>query len=275
MQLEVGAILEGKITGVKKFGAFVALPGGKTGMVHISELSWSRVGAADEAVSPGDLVRVKVLGISKNDKGQIRISLSRKQAEGDPWLDAPERLSAGAVVQGKVVRLAPFGAFVELLPGVEGLIHVSEMSWAKRVNKPEEVLSAGETVSVKIKDVNTETRRIALSLRDAEGDATEEVLTMPGRVYMLCVTAFDRLPRSCARRMARLAERAREEGAHVVCLTPDPLYGVTWHEFGTAEVRCNNIDASTMKTMLRADNGLVVLDDGTITSKKNCRDIRP
>ena len=113
------------------------------------------------------------------------------------------------------------------------------------------------------------------ALRDAEGDATEEVLTMPGRVYMLCVTAFDRLPRSCARRMARLAERAREEGAHVVCLTPDPLYGVTWHEFGTAEVRCYNIDASTMKTMLRADNGLVVLDDGTITSKKNCRDIRP
>ena len=113
------------------------------------------------------------------------------------------------------------------------------------------------------------------ALRDAEGDATEEVLTMPGRVYMLCVTAFDRLPRSCARRMARLAERAREEGAHVVCLTPDPLYGVTWHEFGTVEVRCYNIDASTMKTMLRADNGLVVLDDGTITSKKNCRDIRP
>lgn len=106
------------------------------------------------------------------------------------------------------------------------------------------------------------------ALRDAEGDATEEVLTMPGRVYMLCVTAFDRLPRSCARRMARLAERAREEGAHVVCLTPDPLYGVTWHEFGTVEVRCYNIDASTMKTMLRADNGLVVLDDGTITSKR-------
>ena len=110
---------------------------------------------------------------------------------------------------------------------------------------------------------------------DAEGDATEEVLTMPGRVYMLCVTEFDRLPRPCARRMARLVEHAREEGAHVVCLTPDPLYGVTWHDFGSGEVRCYNIDASTMKTMLRADNGLVVLDDGTITAKKNCRDIRP
>lgn len=166
--------MEGRITRLAPFGAFMELAPAVEGMIHLSELSWSRVGAADEAVSPGDLVRVKVLGISKNDKGQIRISLSRKQAEGDPWLDAPERLSAGAVVQGKVVRLAPFGAFVELLPGVEGLIHVSEMSWAKRVNKPEEVLSAGETVSVKIKDVNTETRRIALSLRDAEGDPWQD-----------------------------------------------------------------------------------------------------
>ena len=113
------------------------------------------------------------------------------------------------------------------------------------------------------------------ALRDADGDATESVITMPGRVYMLCVTAFDQLPRPCARRMARLVEQARAEGAHVVCLTPDPLYGVTWHDFGTGEVRCYNIDASTMKTMLRARNGLVVLDDGTISAKKNCRDIRP
>lgn len=172
--LKEGDTVEGRITRLAPFGAFMELAPAVEGMIHLSELSWSRVGAADEAVSPGDLVRVKVLGISKNDKGQIRISLSRKQAEGDPWLDAPERLSAGAVVQGKVVRLAPFGAFVELLPGVEGLIHVSEMSWAKRVNKPEEVLSAGETVSVKIKDVNTETRRIALSLRDAEGDPWQD-----------------------------------------------------------------------------------------------------
>ena len=113
------------------------------------------------------------------------------------------------------------------------------------------------------------------ALRDADGDATEEVLTMPGRVYMLCVTELDHLPRPCARRMARLVEQAREEGAHVICLTPDPLYGVTWHDFGSGEVRCYNIDASTMKTMLRAYNGLVVLDDGTITAKRNCRDIRP
>ncbi len=113
------------------------------------------------------------------------------------------------------------------------------------------------------------------ALHDAEGDATGEVLTTPGRLYMLCVTSFERLPRRCERRMAQLVERAQREGAQVVCLTPQPLYDVTWHDFGTGEVRCYNIDASTMLTMLRARNGVVVLDGGTISAKKNCRDIRP
>lgn len=113
------------------------------------------------------------------------------------------------------------------------------------------------------------------AVRDAEGDATERLLTAPGRLYMLCVTSFERLPRGCARRMSLLAERAAAEGARVVCLTPEPLYGVTYHAFGEEEVRCYNIDASTMKTMLRARNGVVELLDGTITAKRNCRDIRP
>lgn len=113
------------------------------------------------------------------------------------------------------------------------------------------------------------------ALHNAAGDATEEVLTTPGRLYMLCVTSFERLSAHCRERMARLIVRAREEGAHVVCLTPDPLYDVLEYDFGTGAVPCYNIDASTMKTMLRARNGLVVLDDGTISSKKNCRDIRP
>ncbi|WP_417015199.1 BT_3928 family protein [Alistipes sp.] len=114
------------------------------------------------------------------------------------------------------------------------------------------------------------------ALRDAAGeDVTERVITRPGRVYMLCVTDLDRLSRRCVHRMAALVERARSEGAEVVCLTPDPLRGAMTHDFGTGEVACYNIDASTMKTMLRAENGLVTLDDGTITAKMNCRDIRP
>lgn len=114
------------------------------------------------------------------------------------------------------------------------------------------------------------------ALRDAAGNnATERVLTHPGRLYMLCVTSPDRLPRACRRRMAALVARARDEGAGVVCLTPQPLYGAESHDFGSGPVDCCNIDASTMLTMLRARNGVVVLDDGVIAAKRNCRDIRP
>ncbi len=113
------------------------------------------------------------------------------------------------------------------------------------------------------------------ALRDNGSDATDDVLAVRGRLYMLCVTSFDRLPERCIRRMAALVARAAEEGAQVVCLTPYPLDGETWYDFGTGEVHCYNIDASTMRTMLRARNGVVVLDDGTITAKMNCRDIRP
>ncbi len=173
-KLGVGDTVEGKISRFAPFGAFMELDTAVEGMIHISELSWSRVSAPDEAVSLGDTVRAKVLSISKNDKGQVRIALSRKQAEGDPWQDVAQRLENGAVVQGKVVRLAPFGAFVEILPGIEGLAHISELSWTKRVNKPEEILQVGESVAVKIKEINVDSRRISLSLRDAEGDPWQE-----------------------------------------------------------------------------------------------------
>ncbi len=125
-------------------------------------------------VAVGDMVRAKLLSVSKDDKGRTRISLSRKKAEGDPWLQAADRLAAGTVVEGKVVRIAPFGAFVELLPGVEGLVHLSEMSWTKRVNKAEDVVNVGDVISVKIKEINVESRRISLSLRDAEGDPWQD-----------------------------------------------------------------------------------------------------
>ena len=111
------------------------------------------------------------------------------------------------------------------------------------------------------------------SLRDAEGDATEQILTTAGRVYLLCVTSFEEIEPACEERLARVCARAEEEGALAICLTPQPLNQVTYHDFGGGGVRCYNIDASTLKTMLRATNGLVVLDDGTITDKRNCQDI--
>ena len=113
------------------------------------------------------------------------------------------------------------------------------------------------------------------ALYDSDGNATERVLATPGRLYMLCITQFDRLPRRCWQRMEQLVATVVAEGAEVVCLTPDPLYGEDWRMFGDVPVHCYNIDASTMKTLLRARNGLVVLDDGTVSAKMNCRDIRP
>lgn len=138
------------------------------GAIHLSELSWSRVGAPDEAVSLGDTVRAGYLHQQGQPKGHVRISLSRKQARRS-WQDVATRLEAGAVVSGKVVRLAPFGAFVwKCCPALKALSTFSELSWTKRVAKAEGVLTAGDTVSVKVKEINLENRRISLSLRDAK-----------------------------------------------------------------------------------------------------------
>ncbi|MDR2668693.1 MAG: 30S ribosomal protein S1 [Desulfovibrio sp.] len=179
-EMHEGDVREGVVTRLAPFGAFLELAPGFEGMVHLSELSWSRIGRADEAVDVGDRVRVKVLGIKEAGKGP-RIALSLRQATGDPWQDAGERLVPGSVVDGKVTRTAPFGAFVEVAPGLEGLVHLSELSYEKRVAKPEEIVTAGDRVSVKIKEVDAEKRRISLSLRDAAGDpwaTVREILPM-------------------------------------------------------------------------------------------------
>jgi len=169
--IKPGEEIEGTVVRLTDFGAFVELTPGLEGMVHVSELGFSRIAKPDEAVSVGEKIRVKVLGVEPGKKaGQMKISLSRKQTMSDPWADLAGKLKDGDKVTGKVVRLADFGAFVEILPGVDGLIHVSEMSYTKRVNKPSEMLTAGDEVSVVVKEVDALKRRISLSLKDAEGD---------------------------------------------------------------------------------------------------------
>jgi small subunit ribosomal protein S1 len=151
------------------YGAFVELVPGVEGMVHISELSWSRIEAPQEVANPGDQIEVKVLRIEPGDK-QMKIALSAKQVTGNPWERMGDDVTAGQKVTGKVTRCAPFGAFVEIMPGIEGLVHISEMSYAKRVLHPEEIVQPGQTVSVMIKEVDSVKRRVGLSIRDAEGD---------------------------------------------------------------------------------------------------------
>ena len=175
-ELNQDAVLDGRVVRIVPFGAFVSLAPGVEGLVHISELSWSRLDTPEQAVKVGDRLQVKVLGIKDGEKaGTKKISLSVKQAMEDPWVDARQRLQVGAKLMGKVTRCANFGAFVELSPGVEGLVHISEMSYTRRVMRPEEVVSPGDEVMVTIKEFDPDRKRISLSIKDAEGDPWADV----------------------------------------------------------------------------------------------------
>jgi small subunit ribosomal protein S1 len=140
-------------------------------MVHVSELSWSRVEEAKDAVSVGDALRVKVIGLKPAEgKGQAKISLSVKLLQGNPWDTVEGKFKPGEVLEGKVIRCAKFGAFVEIAPGIEGLVHISEMSYEKRIHNPEDVVKPGDKTSVLVKEIDLEKRRISLSIREAKGD---------------------------------------------------------------------------------------------------------
>ena len=174
--LSIGNIMDGTVTRMMPFGAFVKLSEGVEGMVHVSELSWSKTAKPETLVKVADVVQVKVINIEPDNKrGLLKIGLSMKQLHQDPWESAGEKFHEGQKILGIVTRCANFGAFVEVAAGIEGLVHISEMSYKKRVLKPEDEVSVGETVSVLIKEVDLEKRRLSLSIRDAEGDPWVDV----------------------------------------------------------------------------------------------------
>ncbi len=170
-----GDVLQGTVTRVVPFGAFVEVAPGLEGLVHISELSWSRTASPEDIVTPGDKVTVKFLNLEDQGKGRVRMGLSMKQAQADPWDEASKRFKAGDKLTGTVTRIAPFGAFVEIAPGIEGLVHISEMSYVQRVHKPGDLVAEGDKIPVMIKDMDLQKRRIGLSMRDAEGDPWQTV----------------------------------------------------------------------------------------------------
>lgn len=170
-----GDIIPAVITRFATFGAFAEVAPGLEGLVHLSELAWSRAEKPEDAVSLGQATTVKVLSFDRDKKGRPRISLSIKQAGPDPWDSVGEKFAVGDKVEGKVTRLADFGAFVELAPGIEGLVHVSEMSHTRRIAKPSDVVNPGDVVTVSIKDIDLAKRRISLSLKEAAGDPWEKV----------------------------------------------------------------------------------------------------
>ncbi len=174
--LKAGDQLSGKVTRLMPYGAFIEIFPGVEGMAHLSELSWSRVEKAEDLLSVNAPLTVKVLGIEQGAKpGTLKISLSLKQVTGDPWEEVKEKFHIGEKVKGKVTRCTGFGAFVEIAPGIEGLVHLSEMSYTKRVNRAEEVVKRGDIVPIVIKEIDPEKRRIALSMKDAEGDPWVDV----------------------------------------------------------------------------------------------------
>jgi len=159
-KLNPGDVVEGTISNIVDFGAFVDLDG-MDGLIHISELSWSHVNHPSEVLEIGQKVDVKVLDI---DRERQRISLGLKQTQTDPWQQVLESYNEGDVVSGKVTKVVTFGAFVEILPGVEGLVHISELA-QHHVENPREVVSQGDTVNVRILEVDAERRRLSLSLK--------------------------------------------------------------------------------------------------------------
>ena len=161
-KLQKGQILPGAVSSIVDFGAFVDL-GGIDGLVHISELSWSHVNHPSEVVKVGDEVEVKVLDV---DMSRERISLGLKQTQPDPWQELVKKFPVGSIIEGNVTKLVPFGAFVGLGDGVEGLVHISEMA-KTHVETPEQVTAVGSEIMVKVKEVDLDRRRISLSMRDA------------------------------------------------------------------------------------------------------------
>ncbi len=170
-RLQEGATVKGLVKNITYYGVFIDL-GGIDGLLHITDMSWGRVNHPSEMFRIGDEVEVKVL---KFDRETERVSLGLKQISDDPWQHATERYSSGKIVRGRVVALEDYGAFVELEKGIEGLIHISEMSWTRRVKHPSKVVAIGDEVEVKILEIDVPSRRISLGMKQTEPNPWEQL----------------------------------------------------------------------------------------------------
>jgi small subunit ribosomal protein S1 len=171
---QVGERVRGTVTRVAEFGAFVELEPGIEGLIHVSEMSWGKkLRSASTLVKPGEIVDAVILAVNTAER---RMSLGLKQALGDPWAEVAQRFAAGSVVEGPVTSIMKFGAFVQLTEGVEGLIHISEMSAEKRINHPQEVVRVGQVVRAQVLAVDTEKRQLRLSMKQLVPSGLDEYL---------------------------------------------------------------------------------------------------
>jgi small subunit ribosomal protein S1 len=175
-KFKVGDRVRGTVTRLMEFGAFVELEPGIEGLIHISEMSWAKgkVRKTSDVVKPGETVEVVILGLNPAER---RIALGLKQALGDPWTDAPQRFPVGSAIEGPVTSLTKFGAFVQLAEGVEGMVHVSEISAEKRINQPADVLRVGQVVQAQVIAIDPEKRQMRLSMKQLVPTSIDEYLT--------------------------------------------------------------------------------------------------
>ena len=213
---KVGDRVRGTVTRVTDFGAFVELERGVEGLIHVSEMSWvKKVRKPRDLVKPGETVEAVILGINVGEK---RISLGLKQALGDPWADAAQKFPVGSVVEGPVVSLTKFGAFVQVAEGVEGMIHVSDISAEKRINHPQDVLKTGISVKAQVLEIDTEKRRLKLGVKQLVPTSIDEYLgehqpgdAVSGRIVEVVGDAAMVELGEGIRATCRIVERARQE----------------------------------------------------------------
>ncbi|MCH7808463.1 MAG: 30S ribosomal protein S1, partial [Planctomycetes bacterium] len=169
--LEVGQTRRGQVKNIADFGAFVDL-GGIDGLLHITDMSWDRVGHPSELVKIDEEIEVKILNI---DRAKEKIALGLKQLKENPWDEVEQRYTVGSRLEGEVVNIMNYGAFIKLEPGVEGLVHISEMSWTRRINHPSEILAVGDTIDVIVLDVNKDKQEISLGIKQTLENPWEHV----------------------------------------------------------------------------------------------------
>jgi small subunit ribosomal protein S1 len=173
LKYPVGTVVEGKVVSMTNYGAFVEIEPGVEGLIHVSEMSWTKhIRHPSEMFTLGQAVEAKILSVDIEER---KISLGVKQLQPDPWDQIEEKYKVGAIQEGRVRNLTQFGAFVELEEGIDGLIHITDLSWTKNVRHPKEVLNKGDEVKVRVLDVSRENRRIALGLKQVEEDPWDKI----------------------------------------------------------------------------------------------------
>jgi small subunit ribosomal protein S1 len=228
----------GTVTRLMDFGAFVELEPGVEGLIHISEMSWGKkVRTPSDVVKSGEIVEAVILGVSPAER---RISLGLKQALGNPWADAPKKFAVGSVVEGPVTSITKFGVFVQVSEGIEGMIHVSDISAEKRINHPSDVLKVGQSVKAQVLELDTEKRRLKLGIKQLVPTSNDEYLAerregnvVSGRVMEVSgdqarIELGEGIHGLCRIRASAAVQENKQDGGHADLASLSSMLNAKW-----------------------------------------------